>query len=48
MVDYEEILRITGMCYSLRQVVASVGHSHHTVKNVLELAEKYGVKWSLD
>lgn len=48
MVDYKEILRLTGMGYSLRQIAASVGHSHHTVKNVLELADKYGVKWPFD
>ena len=40
MVDYKEILRLTSIGYSLRQTAASVGHSHHTVKNVLELAEK--------
>lgn len=40
MVDYKKILRLTNMGYSLRQTAASVGHSHHTVKNVLELAEK--------
>lgn len=48
MVDYKELLRLTGMGYSLRQTAASVGHSHHTVKNVLELAEKHGVEWPID
>ncbi|MBQ3138753.1 MAG: integrase [Ruminococcus sp.] len=41
MVDYKEILRLSHNGYSLRQIAASTGHSHHTVKNVLELAEKY-------
>ena len=45
MVDYKEILRLNSMGYSLRQTASSVGHSHHTVKNVLELAAKHGVEW---
>ena len=44
MVDYKEILRLTSMRYSLRQTAASVGHSHHTVKDVLKLAVKHGVE----
>ena len=48
MVDYKEILRLTNMGYSQRQIASSTGHSHHTVKNVLELAVKNGVKWPLD
>ena len=48
MVDYKEILRLTSIGYSLRQTAASVGHSHHTVKNVLELAEKCGIEWPVD
>lgn len=48
MVDYKKILRLTNMGYSLRQTAASVGHSHHTVKNVLELAEKRGIEWPVD
>ena len=46
MVDYKEILRLTSMGYSLRQTAASVGHSHHTVKNVLELAAKLNISCS--
>ena len=38
MVDYKEILRLSQQYYSLRQIAASVCHSHHTVKNVLDLA----------
>ena len=48
MVDYKEILRLTSIGYSLRQTAASLGHSHHTVKNVLELAAKDGVEWPID
>lgn len=48
MVDYKEILRLSHNGYSLRQIAASTGHSHHTVKNVLELAEKYHANWQLD
>ena len=48
MVDYKEILRLSSIGYSLRQTAASVGHSHHTVKNVLELAEKRGIEWPVD
>ena len=48
MVDYKEILRLSSMGYSLRQIAASVGHSHHTVKNVLDLAEKNAVAWPID
>lgn len=48
MVDYKEILRLSGMDYSVRQIAASVGHSHHTVKKVQELAEKYGLELPLD
>ena len=44
MVDYKEILWLTSKGYSLRQTAVSVGHSHHTVKNVLELATKHGVE----
>ena len=48
MVDYREILRLASMGYSLRQTASSVGHSHHTVKDVLERAKTCGVKWPLD
>lgn len=48
MVDYKEILRLESIGYSLRQTAASVGHSHHTVKNALELVEKRGIEWPID
>ncbi len=31
MVDYKGILRLSNKGYSLRQIAASVVHSHHTV-----------------
>ena len=40
MVDYKEILRLSNIGYSLRQVAVSVRHSHRTVKNIMELAAK--------
>lgn len=43
MVDYKTILKLSAEKYSLRQIAVSVGHSHHTVKDVLELAQKYGI-----
>ena len=48
MVDYKEILRLSQQYYSLRQIAASVCHSHHTVKNVLDLAAQHGIEWPLD
>lgn len=44
MVDYKEILRLSQQYYSLRQIAASVCHSHHTVKNVLDLAAQHGIE----
>ena len=43
MVDYKTILKLSAEKYSLGQIAVSVGHSHHTVKDVLELAQKYGI-----
>jgi len=48
MVDYKEILRLSSKDYSLRQIAASVGHSHHTVKKVLDLAAQHRIEWSVD
>ncbi len=47
MVDYKEILRLSQQYYSLRQIAASVCHSHHTVKNDLDLAAQHGIEWQL-
>lgn len=48
MVDYKAILRLSQQYYSLRQIAASVCHSHHTVKSVLDLAAQHGIEWPLD
>lgn len=48
MVDYKEILKLSSKGYSLRQIAASVGHSYHAVKNVLNLAAKHKVEWPVD
>ena len=48
MVDYKTILSLSAEKHSLRQIAVSVGHSHHTVKDVLELAQKYGITTPLD
>ncbi len=48
MVDYKEILKLNSQKYSQRQIAASVRSSHHTVKTVLELAQKQGIKWPID
>ena len=48
MVDYTRILKLSSENYSLRQIAASVGHSHHTVKDVLELAQERGITQPLD
>lgn len=48
MVDYREILRLNNQNYSQRQIAASVRSSHHTVKTVLELAQKHNIEWPLD
>jgi transposase len=49
MVDYKEILRLAAnLSNSQRQIAASVGSSHHTVKEVLETAKLKGVEWPID
>lgn len=48
MVDYKEILRLSSKDYSLRQIAASVGHSHHTVKKVLDLTVQHRIEWPVD
>lgn len=48
MVDYKEILRMRHMGYSQRQIASSTRSSHHTVKEVLELAETNSISWTLD
>ena len=48
MVDYKTILKLSAENYSLSQIAASIGHSHHSVKDVLELAQKHGITAPLD
>ena len=48
MTDYREILRLKSMGYSNRKIEASVRSSHHTVKAVLELAQKHNISYPLD
>lgn len=48
MVDYREILRLAEQGSSQRQIAASVRSSHHTVKEVIETAEQYGIHWPID
>lgn len=49
MVDYREILRLASKpSNSQRQIAASVGSSHHTVKEVLETAKLKGIEWPVE
>lgn len=49
MVDYREILRLASEPRnSQRQIAASVGSSHHTVKEVVETARLKGIEWPLE
>ena len=43
MIDYKTILRLHSEKFSLRQIAARVGNSHHTVKKVIDAAAKSGV-----
>ena len=47
MIDYKTILRLHGEKFSLRQIAARVGNSHHTVKKVIDTAAKSGVIMTL-
>ena len=48
MVDYKKILQLSSEGNSLRQVAARVGNSHHTVKDVLDVASEHNISWPLD
>lgn len=48
MVNYREILRLASEGTSQRQIAASVRSSHHTVREVLDVAERQGIQWPLD
>ncbi len=47
MTDYREILRLKSIGYSIRKIESSVRSSHHTVKTVLELAQKHNISYPL-
>ena len=47
MIDYKTILRLHSEKFSLRQIAARVGNSHHTVKKVIDAAAKVRVKYAL-
>lgn len=48
MVNYREILRLSSLGYSQRQIAASSRSSRNTVKDVLEAAHKAEIQWPLD
>lgn len=48
MINYREILRLHAMKQSQRTIRGSVHCSDHTIRSVLEEAEKKGVSWPLD
>lgn len=48
MVNYREILRLSSLGYSQRQIAASVHSSRHTIRDVLILAASMGIRWPLE
>lgn len=48
MVNYREILRLTSLGYSQRQIAASVHSSRSTISEVQELARKADLSFPLD
>ena len=48
MVDYREILRLSNLKYTQRQIAASVHSSRNTISEVLKLADKQKLSWPLD
>jgi len=48
MVNYREILRLTSLKYSQRQIAASVHSSRSTISEVQELSKKQNIFWPLD
>ena len=48
MVNYPEILRLASQGNGQRQIAVSVHSSHHTVREVLDMAKKQGVHWPLE
>lgn len=48
MVNYREILRLSSLKYTQRQIAASVHSSRNTVSDVIKLASEAGLSWPLD
>ena len=48
MVNYREILRLTSLGYTQRQITASVHSSRSTISEVQELAKKADLSFQLD
>jgi transposase len=47
MVNYREILRLSSLSYSQRQIAASTSSSRDTISEVLRLVKKHGLEWPL-
>jgi len=47
MVNYREILRLSNLNYSQRQISASTSSSRDTISNVLKLAKRHSLNWPL-
>jgi transposase len=48
MVNYREILRLSSLSYSQRQIAASTSSARDTISEVLKLAKKHNLEWPLD
>lgn len=48
MINYREILRLSNIGTSQRQIASSVHSSRNTVKDVLDMAETNNITWPLD
>ncbi|MGL6197831.1 MAG: hypothetical protein ACRC3H_02750 [Lachnospiraceae bacterium] len=48
MVNYREILRLTSLGYSQRQIASNVHSSCRTITEVMELADRADIHWPLD
>lgn len=48
MVNYREILRLSSLKYTQRQIAASVHNSRNTISDVIKLASDKGISWPLD
>ena len=48
MVNYREILRLSNLGYTQRQIAASVRSSRNTISEILSLADGHNLAWPLD